>query len=294
MRRNFDLECIGTKERENDGLGESESFEKRAELLKKSEDKIDDLRASRGERENSVGVLDRIFELGVKRLKVDAVVGDDDANHDNRTQNPKVATIIEEVDLVCLRKSEENATKSEAEDEDMEIWVRLNDVRSITAATMGAAERSEVYERQEKLRCCRLRLIEDLRRCRLRGGQLPSSSTRLGIAYPNKQGMKVHTSLWNADNWSTRGGLVKIDWNSSPFTTKFRRFRGKACKWNGPVSIGQCASNTPRKLRFGGNFAKHINQYWPPKPSATALSQVDLMVGRTGSHHQSQRWEQLE
>ncbi|KAM6549289.1 hypothetical protein CsatB_020965 [Cannabis sativa] len=158
MRRNFDLECIGTKERENDGLGESESFEKRAELLKKSEDKIDDLRASRGERENSVGVLDRIFELGVKRLKVDAVVGDDDANHDNRTQNPKVATIIEEGDLVCLRKviwvyadvfdalclniqrqirggwegydpsdlaittqSEENATKSEAEDEDMEV-----------------------------------------------------------------------------------------------------------------------------------------------------------------------------
>ncbi|KAM6583217.1 hypothetical protein CsatB_010219 [Cannabis sativa] len=66
-----------------------------------------------------------------------------------------------------------------------------------------------------------------------------------GIAYPNKQGMKVHTSLWNADNWATRGGLVKIDWNNSPFTARFRRFRGKACKWNGPVSIGQCASNTP-------------------------------------------------
>ncbi|KAH7572267.1 hypothetical protein JRO89_XS04G0229900 [Xanthoceras sorbifolium] len=32
-----------------------------------------------------------------------------------------------------------------------------------------------------------------------------------GIAYPNKHGMRTYTSLWNADNWATRGGLVKID-----------------------------------------------------------------------------------
>ncbi|KAJ7973820.1 Xyloglucan endotransglucosylase/hydrolase [Quillaja saponaria] len=66
-----------------------------------------------------------------------------------------------------------------------------------------------------------------------------------GIAYPNKQGMKVYSSLWNADNWATRGGLVKIDWNSAPFIARFRRFRPRACKWNGPVSISQCASNIP-------------------------------------------------
>ncbi|GMN50582.1 hypothetical protein TIFTF001_019739 [Ficus carica] len=64
-----------------------------------------------------------------------------------------------------------------------------------------------------------------------------------GIAYPNKQGMRVYSSLWNADNWATRGGLVKIDWNSSPFVAKCRRFRARACKFNGPVSVTQCASN---------------------------------------------------
>ncbi|CAI8594724.1 unnamed protein product [Vicia faba] len=64
-----------------------------------------------------------------------------------------------------------------------------------------------------------------------------------GIAYPNKQGMKVYTSLWNADDWATRGGLVKTDWSNAPFTAKFNHFRARACKWNGEVSISQCSSN---------------------------------------------------
>ncbi|KAF9613437.1 hypothetical protein IFM89_008267 [Coptis chinensis] len=67
----------------------------------------------------------------------------------------------------------------------------------------------------------------------------------MGIPYPNKQGMRAYSSLWNADNWATRGGLVKIDWNSAPFKTRLSRFRARACKFNGPVSIYQCAVNTP-------------------------------------------------
>ncbi|XVF88585.1 hypothetical protein PTKIN_Ptkin19aG0062700 [Pterospermum kingtungense] len=66
-----------------------------------------------------------------------------------------------------------------------------------------------------------------------------------GIAFPNKQGMRVYSSLWNADNWATRGGLEKIDWKSAPFIAKLRRFRARACKWKGPVSINQCASKSP-------------------------------------------------
>lgn len=66
-----------------------------------------------------------------------------------------------------------------------------------------------------------------------------------GIAYPNKQGMRVYSSLWNADNWATRGGLVKIDWNSAPFTARLRNFRGRACKWDGASSITQCAAASP-------------------------------------------------
>ncbi|KAL3566641.1 hypothetical protein D5086_032056 [Populus alba] len=66
-----------------------------------------------------------------------------------------------------------------------------------------------------------------------------------GIAYPNKQGMRVYSSLWNADNWATQGGRVKIDWTVAPFIARYRNFRARACKWNGLVSINQCAANTP-------------------------------------------------
>ncbi|KAF8393403.1 hypothetical protein HHK36_021647 [Tetracentron sinense] len=67
---------------------------------------------------------------------------------------------------------------------------------------------------------------------------------REGVPFPNKQGMKVYSSLWNADNWATRGGLIKIDWRSAPFIARFRTFRARACNWDGPVSISQCASNS--------------------------------------------------
>ncbi|CAK8533961.1 unnamed protein product [Lathyrus sativus] len=66
-----------------------------------------------------------------------------------------------------------------------------------------------------------------------------------GIAYPNKQGMRVYISLHKADNWATKGGLVKVDWSNAPFTAKFNHFRARACKWNGKVSIYECASNIP-------------------------------------------------
>ncbi|KAI3714655.1 hypothetical protein L6452_21613 [Arctium lappa] len=66
-----------------------------------------------------------------------------------------------------------------------------------------------------------------------------------GIAYPNQQGMRVYSSLWNADNWATRGGLVKIDWTAAPFVANYRRFRARACKWDGPVSVSRCGSPTP-------------------------------------------------
>ncbi|KAI3810800.1 hypothetical protein L1987_20422 [Smallanthus sonchifolius] len=62
-----------------------------------------------------------------------------------------------------------------------------------------------------------------------------------GIGFPDQQGMQVYSSLWNADNWATRGGLVKIDWSCAPFRAGLRKFNARACKWNGPVSIYQCA-----------------------------------------------------
>ncbi|XP_026406103.1 probable xyloglucan endotransglucosylase/hydrolase protein 26 [Papaver somniferum] len=65
-----------------------------------------------------------------------------------------------------------------------------------------------------------------------------------GVPYPNKQGMRALTSLWNADDWATRGGRDKTDWTQAPFKAQYRRFRARACKWKGAVSVTQCASKS--------------------------------------------------
>lgn len=41
--------------------------------------------------------------------------------------------------------------------------------------------------------------------------------------------MRLYSSLWNADQWATRGGLVKTDWSNAPFTASYRNFRADAC-----------------------------------------------------------------
>lgn len=50
-----------------------------------------------------------------------------------------------------------------------------------------------------------------------------------GVPYPKSQPMKIYSSLWNADDWATRGGLVKTDWTQAPFTASYRSFNANAC-----------------------------------------------------------------
>ncbi|KAK6136965.1 hypothetical protein DH2020_029292 [Rehmannia glutinosa] len=52
-----------------------------------------------------------------------------------------------------------------------------------------------------------------------------------GVPFPKNQPMRVYSSLWNADDWATRGGLVKTDWTQAPFTASLRNFRANACVW---------------------------------------------------------------
>ncbi|KAJ7979156.1 Xyloglucan endotransglucosylase/hydrolase [Quillaja saponaria] len=47
----------------------------------------------------------------------------------------------------------------------------------------------------------------------------------LGVPFPKSQPMRIYSSLWNADDWATRGGLVKTDWSRAPFTAYYRNFK---------------------------------------------------------------------
>ncbi|XVF40234.1 hypothetical protein PTKIN_Ptkin01aG0095600 [Pterospermum kingtungense] len=54
-----------------------------------------------------------------------------------------------------------------------------------------------------------------------------SNKESIGVPYPNNQRMKVYGSLWDADEWATRGGRVKTDWSKAPFTVYYRNFVAK-------------------------------------------------------------------
>ncbi|CAL1410478.1 unnamed protein product [Linum trigynum] len=61
---------------------------------------------------------------------------------------------------------------------------------------------------------------------------------RIGVPFPKTQPMKLYSSLWNADQWATRGGLVKADWSKAPFTARYRNFNAKSSCFS--TGSGQC------------------------------------------------------
>ncbi|KAJ4709357.1 Xyloglucan endotransglucosylase/hydrolase family protein [Melia azedarach] len=70
------------------------------------------------------------------------------------------------------------------------------------------------------------------------------NSESIGVPFPKNQPMRIYSSFWNADDWATRGGLVKTDWTQAPFTASYRNFKAEACVWKNGVS--SCASsNSP-------------------------------------------------
>ncbi|KAK4257666.1 hypothetical protein QN277_007227 [Acacia crassicarpa] len=68
------------------------------------------------------------------------------------------------------------------------------------------------------------------------------NSESIGVPFPKNQAMRIYSSLWNADDWATRGGLVKTDWSKAPFTASYRNFKADACVWSSGKS--SCPSSS--------------------------------------------------
>ncbi|KAH9304769.1 hypothetical protein KI387_009173, partial [Taxus chinensis] len=71
-----------------------------------------------------------------------------------------------------------------------------------------------------------------------------------GIPYPKSQAMGIYSTLWEADDWATRGGLEKIDWSKAPFYAYYKDFDIEACAGPG---LATCASN-PNNWWEGGPY----------------------------------------
>ncbi|CAM8893637.1 unnamed protein product [Rhodiola kirilowii] len=60
--------------------------------------------------------------------------------------------------------------------------------------------------------------------------------------FPNEKPMYLFSSIWNADDWATRGGLEKTDWKNAPFVSSFKDFSVDGCQWENPYP--PCVSTT--------------------------------------------------
>ncbi|KAG0491206.1 hypothetical protein HPP92_008069 [Vanilla planifolia] len=66
----------------------------------------------------------------------------------------------------------------------------------------------------------------------------------LGVRFPFNQPMKIYSSLWNADDWATRGGLEKTNWINAPFIASYRSFHIDGCETS--VEAKFCATQGRR------------------------------------------------
>lgn len=81
-----------------------------------------------------------------------------------------------------------------------------------------------------------------------------------GVPYLKSQPMRLYSSLWDAEDWATRGGLVKTDWSKAPFVASYRNLHADGCVWSSgqstcPASKGtwwdqSLDENAAQKLRW--------------------------------------------
>ncbi|CAH1432628.1 unnamed protein product [Lactuca virosa] len=60
-----------------------------------------------------------------------------------------------------------------------------------------------------------------------------------GVPYMQELPMRIYASLWNADQWATRGGAIKTNWTEAPFRTWFRNYKARGCLWKNGESCSK-------------------------------------------------------
>ncbi|KAL9270800.1 Xyloglucan endotransglucosylase protein 34-like protein [Drosera capensis] len=84
----------------------------------------------------------------------------------------------------------------------------------------------------------------------------------LVVRFPFDQSMKIHNSLWNTDDWATRGGLEKTDWSKKTFNDARSLFAHKmpfVASYKG-FHISGCEASVEAKF-----CATQGNRWWDQK-----------------------------
>ncbi|XAR48786.1 Xyloglucan:xyloglucosyl transferase [Bertholletia excelsa] len=78
----------------------------------------------------------------------------------------------------------------------------------------------------------------------------------MGVPFPKNQPMRIYSSLWNADDWATRGGLVKTDWTKAPFTAYYRNFKAQSISHSPRQMSGRARNLMPTAKDGSDGFRK--------------------------------------
>ncbi|CAL9059481.1 unnamed protein product [Musa banksii] len=101
-----------------------------------------------------------------------------------------------------------------------------------------------------------------------------------GVAFPKNQPMRIYSSLWNADDWATRGGLVKTDWSQAPFTASYRSFRADTVPsssgwWSQELdTTGQEKMNWVQKNYMIYNYCSDLKRFPQGLPTESRVPQL--------------------
>lgn len=83
-----------------------------------------------------------------------------------------------------------------------------------------------------------------------------------GVAFPKEQAMRIYGSLWNADDWATRGGLVKTDWSNAPFTVFYRNFKATHFSSDASASFSDSKSQSNDLDAYGRRRLRWVHKYF--------------------------------